>query len=398
MALSGRVYPGTGQDQFWYHLPTIQEMAREFPRVDVVDVQTATGPLFHLSIATIARATGWGPIALQVAGSLYGAAVLALAVLLARRTGQPGRFLLVAAPLLLAHSFWVCTLWLNTDVAALLFAAMSLVGLIGAQRHPRLLWLVATAAAAAVATRQIYVWLLVPIAAAIILTGAGDWRRRVGKAAAVCAPAALVLVTLVALWQGLAPPRFVGGHTTHATWAGVSFGAALLGVFGALALIALRPSLTRKDIRWCGLGAVLASAPAAVFPSYPDSGDGRDGGWIWSLLAATPEVAGRAPVLCLLAAVGGAAMTGLCLATARVSRMSAVIVGTGTTALLVAQSYIAQAYIKYYEMPLLLLLAVVVWPLAARLNTKPRAASLFAVVAAIGLQVVLLALNLTKTV
>ena len=67
-ACSGRAGTGEACDQERYHLPVIEELSRQWPRVDLVNYQSATAPGFHLTLALIHRYVSDRVVVLQVKG------------------------------------------------------------------------------------------------------------------------------------------------------------------------------------------------------------------------------------------------------------------------------------------------------------------------------------------
>ena len=54
-----------------FHLPLVRTFAEEWPAVDLSDYPSATGPGFHLALATLAQAFGAAETTLQFLGSLF---------------------------------------------------------------------------------------------------------------------------------------------------------------------------------------------------------------------------------------------------------------------------------------------------------------------------------------
>src|SRR6478752_6008843 len=72
VAASGILVTSGGIDQRHYHWVTIQYFREIFPRIDVVNVDTATAPLYHLIVAAIS-----GPLHLTESGTQFVASLFA---------------------------------------------------------------------------------------------------------------------------------------------------------------------------------------------------------------------------------------------------------------------------------------------------------------------------------
>lgn len=97
----------------------------------------------------------------QFSASFFAAALAALAVWYAGSVTEPALRVLALAPLLLSPYFWESALWMLTDAAALLFAFAAFAMLLRRGPMDALGSLSAgLLLAAAVATRQTYVWSL----------------------------------------------------------------------------------------------------------------------------------------------------------------------------------------------------------------------------------------------
>ena len=116
-------------DQSRYHWPTVATMIDRLPSVDVVDVQTATGPLYHLSLAVPARLLGLSEGGVEVLAAAYGAVLAGLVVGASR--GLPAAARIGAVGLVLLSPYlWESTLWMQTDAAAMTFAFAALLLLV----------------------------------------------------------------------------------------------------------------------------------------------------------------------------------------------------------------------------------------------------------------------------
>ena len=202
VALAGIVATAGGADQRDFHLPSVMLIRESFPHIDFVGLPTATGPLYHLVVAALSGPLGLGAAGTQAVGAIFAVALAVLAVFHVQAAPTWAGRVLAVAPLLLSAYYWQSALWMLTDDAAMLFAFAALAVSLkfdGARAQLA----VGVLIAAAIATRQNSVWLLLPACAAYAFAG-GSGPRWPGVAALarICVPGLAILAWLTALWGG----------------------------------------------------------------------------------------------------------------------------------------------------------------------------------------------------
>jgi hypothetical protein len=313
-------------DQRKFHRPTIEKLAAELPRPDLVNLRTATAPGYHLAMAVVARGGLDGERELRAVSSLFSLAMLLVAWAVAARRAGPGSGLVLVAPVLLSSYVLGAATWLTTDNVALLLVLPAIAaGLSPA--GPRRLAAGGLAAAGSVCVRQIHVWTaIVPwIGAAMAIaadTAAGrrwlgpgpatdpdvrpwsTWSTRERAAVLMAGLLPLAVVgMLVAAWGGLVPPPLADYHERGIRFAQPVLTLALLGGFGVFFVPVLvgRGTLAARGPVVVGVvAALLALVPAT---SYDPEG-GRWGGAIWELVRRLPAPGDRSLVLAALAGLG----------------------------------------------------------------------------------------------
>jgi hypothetical protein len=322
-------------DEARFHLPTIERYAAELPAPNLREHGAAMGPLYHLALAIPARAGAdlWLLRVLTLMGATAG-------VLVAFRATEGSRVGAAAVAAMALSPYYVGpAVRLSTDDVALAFVVASLVAL------ERGRFVAATALAVlAVWTRQIHVWLAIPLLA----RAWGDPRRMI----AALAPVGAGLV-LVAIWGGLVPPAFQKGHGATLNLD------VLVVVLAAAGLYAFffAPSLVRavRDVhpRSLDMGVVALGGAVllAVHPVAYSMNPRRWGGAVLSLAGPFPDVGGTDLLLWALVPIGAVAVL--------LSIRSALLQGRIAWALalpafVVCNLASARAYQKYYE-PFLLL-------------------------------------------
>ena len=326
-----------GTDARVYQLPTILQLSE---RLDFSDYPSAQTPLYHVLTAWWGELVGfelWKLRLLNVVFS-YGMA-LALLRLLRRATPLESwqafalTLLFVLSPYVLGTSFT-----LLTDNLALLFALVALERIHAYSRAGGLgaFAVACVAIAAALLTRQAFVW-LVPVAAVFLLRA--DLRAP-GRLLAGAAMLVLALVPLGLLaldWNGLVPPSAdpascglcedrQGLAREALTLRTIGFTIALAGAYGVLVfgpglvrrLQRLRSSMFaraylglsgRADAARRGIAVALAAgvlllviSPLLYKPITPQQAG--DAGYLWQLSDRLPELFGSSLLFWLLVPLG----------------------------------------------------------------------------------------------
>ncbi|MGB3482216.1 MAG: hypothetical protein WBB07_08365 [Mycobacterium sp.] len=340
-----------GIDQRHYHWVTVQYFRDTFPRIDIVNVDTATAPLYHLVLAAVSGPFDLTEHQTQFVASLFAADLAALAVWFAMSTVSTLFGVLAVAPLLLSPYFWQSGLWMLNDAAALFFGLAALILVV--RRDPGNVlsqFGVGLLLAAAVATRQTYVWAVVPCVA---VTGSSmNGSATAAKMGAICrvaAPAFFVLAVLATAWHGLTPPGFREMNAANRSPVSLSYCFAVAAMFFVPIVIGVVGRPVRRTLAPLVLGT-LAAVPAIVFPSVatvpPDNT--RYGGLIWMLVAHGPSYGDRSIVLAILAFIGA---WSVCHVLMTLDQPTKTLAGTALVALAVCLSAGGQLYQKYFELP-----------------------------------------------
>jgi hypothetical protein len=370
-----------GSDARVYQLPTIQQFRDSLSLSDYPSAQT---PLFHLVMAAWGKLVGfelWKLRLLNVAIS-YAAALVLLRLL--RRTTSLDELPAFALTLAFVLSPYVfgASFTLLTDNLALLFGLVALERVQAYMQRGSLgaFALACVAIAAAVLTRQAFLW-LVPVAAFFLVRGparAGGWRPPLPRLAAGGALLALALVPLGALaieWNGLVPPSAdpascglctdrPGVGRDALTLRTVGFTVALLGLYAA---VILGPPIARRarDHHTPPLPLVLGALavgvllllvePLEYIPVVP--GLAGDAGYLWRVSDWMPTVLGSSLVFWGLVPLGVAAGVLLARRAGWASLPSVYLV-----AFLLAELPVRLVYQKYFDPFMLLAVALFARP------------------------------------
>jgi hypothetical protein len=326
-----------GSDARVYQLPTILQLSE---RLDFSDYPSAQTPLYHVLTAWWGELVGFELWKLRLLNVFFSYAMaLALLRLLRRATPlEPWQafaltLLFVLSPYVLGTSFT-----LLTDNLAVLFALLALERIHAYTRGAGLgaFALACAAIAAALLTRQAFVW-LVPVAAVFLLRIDLRSPSRLVAGAGMLALSIVPLGLLVLEWDGLVPPSAdpascglcddrQGLAREALTLRTVGFTVALAGAYGALVF---GPSVVRRLRRLCssplarayvGLtgGAsqvrtrllvaaavgvlLLVISPLLYQPITPQQAG--DAGYLWQLSDRFPELFGSSLLFWALVPLG----------------------------------------------------------------------------------------------
>lgn len=379
-------------DQVNYHEPAVREFAREWPRPDVSDYDSATTPGYHLALAGVCRFVAEDRRALQAAGALFTLGLLWLfgreVARRAERGGDAGWAGAASLALPLACSLYVFSagVWLLPDNAGWLgVLGVLALALRAAEGRRWWLWMAAGGLVllGLVLVRQVHLW-----AAGALWASAAAWRagggvgagvgvgvgvgldvratlRRGVVALAVTLPAFVAVAWFVRLWGGLTPPTFQAKlHGGNA--AAPAFILALAGVFAGVLLPWVVPAVAGLWRAWSGAGrwAVLGAAgvglaAALAAPTTFNIEAGRYSG-LWNVVRAMDErgvvLMGRtSPLILGLAPLGAAALAGLLW---RAGRAEGAVLGAAVAGFVAAQTASQDLWQRYNEPFVLMVLAL----------------------------------------
>jgi hypothetical protein len=328
--LTVEIHTFHGNDATLYHLPTILKFSHG---IDLERYPAAQTPLFHLLFAGWGKVVGFELWRLRLLNVVISyAAVLALFRLLVRRGLEEQQAFALSLLLALSPYYLGASFTLLTDNLALLFALLALdrFDRFGEDADLREFALASLAMAAAVLTRQSFLWLA--LVAAVYLVRSRLPMERKAIAAGIAALALAPFAALVAVWGGLVPPGSdpascgLCADRDPVTLRTVGFTLALFGVYAA---IAIGPSLTRRlralrGSRTLRLAArvtlpkrgmaIAAAAGAAIVLISPlayrplSAATPGDAGWLWKLSDHLPELLGSSLLFWTLVPLGTASL------------------------------------------------------------------------------------------
>jgi hypothetical protein len=384
--LGGTLAGRPGWDHYNYHEPMIRSLAGTWPRGDCSNYLSATTPLYHWTLAGVARHVSDALPVLRLAGALFTAGLLGLLAWGCVRAlpDRPASAFVLTLPFAASLYVFPPGCWLLPDNAGWLgVLGVWLIALRPAQ-GARVLVAGGAVLLLLVLTRQIHIW-----TAALVWTAAWlgreavleperSWlippallkptRERVARALAAFAitlPAFGVVGLFAVLWGGMVVPRYQGlyhgwGPSTPA------FALSLLGVYSAFYAGWLAPRLAEAWHHHRSallLGAAIGFAAAILPDTTYDLEGGRFGG-LWKVAEQAPVLAGRtSSAILVLSAVGGVTLV---LWLAAMGLRERVIFLVAFVAFEAAQTANPQVWQRYQEPFLLMFVAL------AASRTAPR--------------------------
>ena len=385
--------PSELKDQDDYHLPVIETMIEQWPSPDIVHYESATAPGYHLLMAASSTLTTGTKAPMLLVNWCIGLLLTLTVYALLRRVVPGWVAAALTLPLMLSKYVLGAAIWLTTDNAAMLMVMIVLLlcGLPGSKSgRPAVLMCAGLAAAGAVWTRQIHLWVAAPIGLCGVLasplhrfvprtfrveTGKISWVPLIVAIVAAAMPVAVV-GALVAIWGGLVPvaSEAITKHAGGLNPATPAFALSLCAFFGVFVLGGsvdivrrVRPGdLTLLIAAAVGLGTALLPATAWLR-------NVRDYGWLWRPGVQTvPSVADRSLLLAVLAPVGAVMVVVLYRAAAARERgPNAAVLLLTMLGWMLAQSVNAMAWQRYFEPFVLALLLALA---ALSLDTSDKAA------------------------
>jgi len=321
-----------GSDARLYHLPTILQFSE---RLDLERYPAAQTPLYHLLFAGWGKLVGFEPWRLRLLNvAISYAAVVVLYRLLLRRGLRELQSFALSLLLALSPYFLGASFTLLTDNLAILFGLLALdrFDRFAVGTSPGQFALGCLALAAAVLTRQSFLWLALVAAFYLLRSSLPPRQKALGVAVAGLALAPFAV--LVALWGGLVPPGSdpascgLCDDRDPITLRTLAFTVALFGVYALIVTgptlarrvrrlrsrsVRLAARLSRRELPRRGVALAGAAGALALLVSpltyKPLSAETPgDAGWLWKLSERLPELLGSSLLFWALVPFGAAAL------------------------------------------------------------------------------------------
>jgi hypothetical protein len=345
-----------------YHERVIREYIRTFPVFDVANPLTTTIPGYHVLMAAFGKFVSADAAVLRLASLAIGLAFLAVAARSFGRWAGARNGLLLAMPLAACSYVLGASAWMLPDNLSWLLVTLCLMVNLGYRSFGRAAAWNAVLLLAAVACRQVNIWLWAVMVAA---AASDDWEdvaagmparvRRAWVAGLAGIPALAILASFAFLWGGLTPPRFQADVTgfNAATPAFLLFQFAALGAFFLPWLYPSIQEFVRHRPKLTALIAIVALMIAAIPSTAPGECWGRFAGW-WRLFEALPVINDHTTLPILLGAPLGA--VSLVASICSLGTRRRIVMGTAVIAFGAAMTCTFYAWQRYHEPFILLLL------------------------------------------
>jgi hypothetical protein len=378
VVLSGAGGTSEHADAVQYHLPIIEKMRADWPRVDVVRYDSATTPGFHVLMAALWKLTG-STAAMTATNSLLGVLLISSVFFAARRFAGAWGALALTLPLACSPYILGATIWLTTDNAALFFVTLALASATIARTTNARLIGAGFAAALAVSIRQVNVWLAAPLGFAGLIasplaafvprifrwdehdTLAPRPRSMLNFIAGCIAAALPAAVLLYFVWQWgwqlnpVTADDTILKHNRGPNLASPAFALALTGALGVFfipfawrELRALRPTDPAAFA-----AAAIALALSLISPTsyyWTETWMPRSYGWLWRIVEKFPCIMERSIVITAAAPVGALILLLLFrAASAAGRRVPAAVLLLSLLGWLFAQTMNSMAWQRYFE-------------------------------------------------
>jgi hypothetical protein len=358
-----------GTDEFDYHYQTILNLRAHWPEIDFNrDLLSAVSPGYHYFLATVSLITGPGLLALRLVNDLVSLLLpLSLFFWLTCRVSPTRAFWLVL-PVLLSNYFIKSSCRIMTDNVSTLFAVLTMACIF---QLPARSWQGSAAgfvATAAVALRQLAVWLEIPLLAQPLLEYLFPPANSPSRVPTprdllflLCRFLPLtVLVFLYLQWHGLVPPQWQSRLSTY-SFASTAFILSMASLLGLPLLLSLGTLLTRNVLfsRWTLLAILAGLLLALLSPTSHNVEMGRWGGPLWIIVSWLPVVGDRSVFILGASLVGATVIAIFFQLIARNASLSTAWLWLSCVAGWAA-TYIGnpQVFQRYYEVQLLIFLVM----------------------------------------
>ena len=364
--------------EYQFHLPVINTMIVQWPKVDLVEYNAAQAPGYHLLLAFVGVYVSDDETTLKFVSTLISLGLLLTVFHYARIYAGPWLALVFVLPLLGSRYFLESAIWLISDNTSLLFACLALGGLIFRTATPFRSLRLGLWAMLAFAVRQYYIAIVIPMGVAGLLssrigrgaarllraesTDIGPWRNRINLGASVISIAMplVLFIALFKLWDGLVPPNFQDYHRGP-NLSIIPIGVALIGIYGLFFLPLLWSQirllrLSDKNLWLVILGGVFISL---MWPTSDSGIATGPGGVLWEVVYLTPSIWERSLILIPLTAGGSVIFFLMWRSAANAGRgYSATVLVAAVFAFLLALSANRFAHQRYVEPAVLV---AVIW-------------------------------------
>jgi len=328
---------------------------------------TATTPGHHVVLSLVSKSFANGRVGskilpIRIANALFGLGLILVlwwfTYLGGARNAIETTFLVL--PFLFSHQFLGSAIWVMTDNGALLWACLTLLLVTlptPLNRENLTLTSAGIFTALAVAWRQSYVWLIVPLFLRVVRADRNfqKWKLYV----TTLLPPLLVVGYFLFLWHGLTPPEFASYHVRGFNTTAPIFIISLFGVLGLFYIGYLSSALQKvktREVFWLiVISAIVGFGIATLFPTSYARYGGRWGGWLWEISRHLPSIHDRS-ILFLVLCPLGTVLISLWYKVTNKNKSNDVLIFVSMIAWIAAYTATMQTFQRYYELLILITL------------------------------------------
>lgn len=320
----GQDETGAASDQVLFHYPIIQDMVRDWPHPNLIDLHgIQMAPTFHVLMAALVHYCHFDLTGLRLTTSVAGLLLLISVYWFTNKWVEPRAAFVLSLTYLFSPFMLSGAMWLMTDNFAWLFVSLALGWTAMYPAVPKRVLGSGVATAVATAFRQVHLWLIAPIGVAGFLEMYPERFRALALPfrepsrhpgrlwtsiiVALVAPI-LVILYFVSLWHGLIPPGTAQKYGTNNHFKIIPLALAQTAFCSVFLLPAVLERATLKarlrDWRvWTGavICFLLAALPRSAEKQSPS-------GALVSLAGRTPVIFDRLLILLVPGAFAGAAL------------------------------------------------------------------------------------------
>lgn len=299
-------------DEACCHYPATIDFKNQFPNLDLIHYNSATTPLYHITLAILSFVFGSDIIHLRFISFFISLACLMVIHGYLSKRGKMLRALFFTVIIMLSPYFIGPAVRLSTDNMALLFAILSIftmdTNVYSTQKNivTNILILIT------ILTRQVYAWLA---GAYLIATW---WKHGSKKLISnwmqIILPVLIPIIGLayfIFLWKGLTPPTYWARDATKSNWDAPVYIVSLVGLFGSFFIFwlwAIYKETQPKFLHICllvifGITALLLRPVSNEYPVL-DRYLGDRGGSLWLVVSHLPNLLSSSIVFWILFPVG----------------------------------------------------------------------------------------------
>jgi len=296
-------------DELNYHYPAIQLFASQITesRIDPSDYSSATAPLFHVLFATLSSAFDFDLVSLRFVNAAISLLVplVIFSTLHTQLDYQRSRALILAFIFGVSPYYFGASFVLLTDSISFLWIAICIKYMLVYQKTQsnRAILVVMLCFLLASLTRQLNIWLFIPICYCII--SANTTNRTKAWQISLMLLALTPLAALIAIWGGLTPPAFQIKHTEQ----GSINTDALIMMFSLVTVYVIytKPNqiieILATSPAFTALIFLISSAWLILLPVTYKEGLGYDG-YLWTIASKLPNILGSNSLFWILFPAG----------------------------------------------------------------------------------------------